>query len=487
MWAHANRRSRRATSTPCSSPARVTAAPARTPAPGSRAPTPSSTATSPRRRRAWPRSSASSRSPAACPSHCAPETPGSFHEGGELGYSLLHACGAALDDPDLVVFCVVGDGEAETGAAGHELARGRSSSTRRATARCCRSCTSTSTRSPTRRCWPASPRTTCSRCCAATATSRTSSRATIPAPVHQAMAAALDACLDAIADIQRPRPARASGPTPGWRWPMIVLRTPKGWTCPPVVDGQPVEGTFRAHQVPLPERPAGRRRTARVLEQWLQLVPARGAVRRRRPPGAELLGAGRRSGERRMSANPVANGGEPPARPPTAGLARLRGRRRRARRERARGDARARRAGCATSRRRNPDNFLHVRPRRAGQQPAAGHPRRHRPQLAGPRSAEHDERLAPRRAGHRDPLRAHLPGPARGLPAHRSARRVHLLRGVHPHRRLDVQPARQVARGEQRGAVAAADRRASTTCCPRTCGARTTTAAPTRTPASSTS
>ena len=93
--------------------------------------------------------------PGGIPSHVAPETPGSIHEGGELGYSLSHAYGAAFDNPDLIVACVVGDGEAETGRSPPAGTR-TSSSTRRATARCCRSCISTATRSPTRPCWRAS-------------------------------------------------------------------------------------------------------------------------------------------------------------------------------------------------------------------------------------------------------------------------------------------------------------------------------------------
>ena len=94
--------------------------------------------------------------PGGIPSHVAPETPGSIHEGGELGYALSHAYGAAFDNPDLIVACVVGDGEAETGPLATELALEQVPQPGDATARCCRSCTSTATRSPTRPCSPAS-------------------------------------------------------------------------------------------------------------------------------------------------------------------------------------------------------------------------------------------------------------------------------------------------------------------------------------------
>jgi xylulose-5-phosphate/fructose-6-phosphate phosphoketolase len=116
--------------------------------------------------------------PGGIPSHVAPETPGSIHEGGELGYSLSHAFGAAFDNPDLLVACVVGDGEAETGPPPAGTAT--SSSTRPPTARSCRSCTSTATRSPTRRCSPGSAAKSSSTCSSGTATRPTSSRETSP-------------------------------------------------------------------------------------------------------------------------------------------------------------------------------------------------------------------------------------------------------------------------------------------------------------------
>src|SRR5437773_1206576 len=188
--------------------------------------------------------------PGGIPSHVAPETPGSMHEGGELGYSLAHAYGAAFDNPGLLVACVVGDGEAETGPLATAWHGNKFVNPARDGA-----------------VLPilhlngykiASP-TVLARI------SREELDALLrgyghtpyfvegdePHAVHQALAATLDAVLDAIAAIRGK--ARASGFR--WpdrpRWPMIVLRTPKGWTGPREVDGKPVEGTWRAHQVPL--------------------------------------------------------------------------------------------------------------------------------------------------------------------------------------------------------------------------------------------
>jgi xylulose-5-phosphate/fructose-6-phosphate phosphoketolase len=242
--------------------------------------------------------------PGGVPSHCAPETPGSFHEGGELGYSLLHAFGAAFDHPDLTVFCVVGDGEAETGAlatswhANKFLNPARDGAVLPILA-----LNEYKIANPTilaripesqllelLRGYGYTPRVVAGD---------------DPATVHQSMAATLDDCLDEIADIQHA--ARANGVDGLRSWPMIVLRTPKGWTCPPIVDGQQVEGTFRAHQVPLPaaRTDAGHRS---VLEQWLQSYRPEELFDDTGRPVAELRGLAP-PGARRMSANPVANGG----------------------------------------------------------------------------------------------------------------------------------------------------------------------------------
>ncbi|MGW5378398.1 phosphoketolase family protein [Nocardia sp. NPDC003999] len=242
--------------------------------------------------------------PGGVPSHCAPETPGSFHEGGELGYSLLHAFGAALDNPDLTVFCVVGDGEAETG--------------------------------PLATSWHANKFLNPARDGAVlpilalneykianpTILARIPEPELLsllrgygyepivvagddPAAVHQAMATAVDTSMERIGRIQGAARDGADGARPSW--PMIVLRTPKGWTCPPVVDGDQVEGTFRAHQVPLPGARTDADHRA-VLEQWLRSYRPEELFDDYGKPVPELT-AQVPVGERRMSANPVANGG----------------------------------------------------------------------------------------------------------------------------------------------------------------------------------
>jgi xylulose-5-phosphate/fructose-6-phosphate phosphoketolase len=243
--------------------------------------------------------------PGGIPSHAAPETPGSIHEGGELGYSLSHAFGAAFDNPQLVVACVVGDGEAETGPLatgwhGNKFLNARTDGA----------------------VLPflhlngykiANP----------TVLARIPERELVsflegcgwrpvivtgddPEAVHQALAAGLDEALDRIAGIQQA--AREAGDDSRPQWPMIVLRTPKGWTGPKEVDGLPVEGTWRSHQVPVTDV-RGNPDHLRILEEWLRsyrseelfdqdgrLVPELAAL----PP----------RGARRMSANPHTNGGE---------------------------------------------------------------------------------------------------------------------------------------------------------------------------------
>jgi xylulose-5-phosphate/fructose-6-phosphate phosphoketolase len=243
--------------------------------------------------------------PGGVPSHVSVPTPGSIHEGGELGYVLAHAFGAAFDNPDLLVAAVVGDGEAETGPlAGswksiHFLNPARDGAV-----------------------LPilhlngykiANP----------TVLGRKSDdqirqllegqgyavwfvEGDEPAHVHQALAAALDACYARIRDIQQT--ARRDGVHDCPRWPALVLRTPKGWTGPAVVNGQPVEGTFRAHQVPLTDVRADPEQLA-MLDTWLRgygpddLFDAAGRLV---PELAALAPAG----DRRMGANPHANGGK---------------------------------------------------------------------------------------------------------------------------------------------------------------------------------
>ncbi len=242
--------------------------------------------------------------PYGIPSHVAPETPGSIHEGGELGYSLAHAYGAAFDNPDLIVACIVGDGEAETG--------------------------------PLAASWHSNKFLNPARDGAVlpilhlngfkianpTVLARISREELTdllrgygydplfvegdePAAVHQALAGTLDRVLASIRGIQAE--ARGARHPNRPRWPMVVFRTPKGWTGPKFVDGKPVEGTWRAHQVPIsdfekPEHVA-------ALEAWMksyrpsELFDANGKFR-------EEIAALAPTGHRRMGANPHANGGE---------------------------------------------------------------------------------------------------------------------------------------------------------------------------------
>jgi xylulose-5-phosphate/fructose-6-phosphate phosphoketolase len=242
--------------------------------------------------------------PGGIPSHVAPETPGSIHEGGELGYSLAHAFGAAFDNPDLVAFCVVGDGEAETGP----LATGWHSNKFLNPAR-------DGAVLPVLHLngYKIASATVLARIPEAELRSLLEGygyrpifvSGDDPEPMHQTMAAALDDALDDIATIQRR--ARDDGDPARPRWPMIVLRTPKGWTGPAVVDGQPTEGTFRSHQVPLADLES-KPEHLHQLETWLrsyraeELFDAEGRL-------IDELAALPPTGTRRMSANPHANGG----------------------------------------------------------------------------------------------------------------------------------------------------------------------------------
>jgi xylulose-5-phosphate/fructose-6-phosphate phosphoketolase len=242
--------------------------------------------------------------PGGIPSHAAPETPGSIHEGGELGYSLSHAFGAVFDNPDLIAACVVGDGEAETGPLatawhsnkflnpasdgavlpilhlnGYKIAN-----------------PSLLARIPPQELeqlflgygWV--PHLV---------------EGSDPQAMHAAMAATVDAVISDIRRIQQQ--ARKGGITTRPRWPMIVLKTPKGWTGPKSVGGQRVEGTFRSHQVPLPN-PRNNPEQLQQLETWLrsyrpqELFDDGGRLR----PNLSALAP---TGPRRMGANPHANGG----------------------------------------------------------------------------------------------------------------------------------------------------------------------------------
>ncbi|RZU54589.1 xylulose-5-phosphate/fructose-6-phosphate phosphoketolase [Krasilnikovia cinnamomea] len=243
--------------------------------------------------------------PGGIPSHVAPEVPGSIHEGGELGYSLMHAYGAAFDNPDLTVICVVGDGEAETGPLSA-------------------SWLSNVFLNPARdgavlpilhlNGWKIANPTVLDRIdesdLVALFTGSGYEPIIVagdePALVHQSLAAAMDQALDTIAAIQRHARSTGDGTRP--RWPMIIFRTPKGWTGPREVDGIPVEGTFRSHQVPL----AGTRDNPEhlaQLERWLRSYKPEELFDPIGAPVAELTTMPPK-GIRRMSANPHANGGE---------------------------------------------------------------------------------------------------------------------------------------------------------------------------------
>ncbi len=242
--------------------------------------------------------------PGGVPSHVAPETPGSIHEGGELGYSLSHAYGAAFDNPDLLVCCIVGDGEAETGplATSWHSNKFLDPATDGAVL-------------------PilhlngykiANP-TVLARIPDEELTSLLEGyghrvhwvSGDDPATMHQSMAATLDEVVGEIHDIQRQ--ARSGGGSARPRWPMIVLETPKGWTGPKTLDGVPVEGTWRAHQVPIPDVRTNPEHLA-ALRSWMasyraeELFDDHGALR------AELAELAP-EGPRRMSANPRTNGG----------------------------------------------------------------------------------------------------------------------------------------------------------------------------------
>src|SRR6516162_4852823 len=188
--------------------------------------------------------------PGGVPSHVAPNTPGSFHEGGELGYSLLHAYGAALDNPGLVVFCIVGDGEAETGALAASWHVNKFiNPSRDGAVLPILHLNGYKIANPTLLARiPTEDLLHLLRGCGYEPHEVNIDVATNPAAAHQSFASVLDECLDDIAKILAlPRADNEAMP----RWPVIVLRSPKGWTGPPVVDGEQVEGTFRAHQVPI--------------------------------------------------------------------------------------------------------------------------------------------------------------------------------------------------------------------------------------------
>jgi xylulose-5-phosphate/fructose-6-phosphate phosphoketolase len=241
--------------------------------------------------------------PGGIPSHVAAETPGSIHEGGELGYSLAHAYGAAFDNPGLMVFCVVGDGEAETGPLATSWHSNKFLNPRNdGVVVPILHLNGYKIANPT--VLARIPQEELRSLLEGHGYAPHFVEGHEPAHMHQLMASTLDHVMDEITRIKRDA---ERGDIDRPRWPMIVLRTPKGWTGPKVVDGLPVEGTFRAHQVPLTdfvEKPDH----IRLLEEWLrsyrpeELFSEDGVLR------PEIAGLAPR-GDRRMSANPHANGG----------------------------------------------------------------------------------------------------------------------------------------------------------------------------------
>jgi xylulose-5-phosphate/fructose-6-phosphate phosphoketolase len=241
--------------------------------------------------------------PGGIPSHAAPETPGSIHEGGELGYSLSHAYGAALDNPGLIVACVVGDGEAETGPLATSWHGNKFLNPATAGAVLpILHLNGYKIANPT--ILARIPRDDLEKLFVGYGYKPHFVEGDDPATMHQLMAATLDMVLTEIASIQRA--ARDGDAVICPRWPMIILRSPKGWTGPKYVDGLKIEGTWRSHQVPFGDmdNPAH----VELLEEWMrsyrpqELFDGEGKLR----PEVAALSP---TGERRMGANPHANGG----------------------------------------------------------------------------------------------------------------------------------------------------------------------------------
>ncbi|MEO7991333.1 MAG: phosphoketolase family protein [Chryseolinea sp.] len=242
--------------------------------------------------------------PGGIPSHVAPETPGSIHEGGELGYSLVHAYGAAFDNPDLLVACVVGDGEAETGVLAtswhsnkflnpvHDGAvlpilhlNGYKIANPSILARI--------------------PKEELEQLFRGYGYKPYFVEGDVPEEVHELLATTLDMIVEEIKQIQNE--ARSNGFTKRPQWPMIIFRTPKGWTGPKIVDGLQVEGTWRAHQVPLAEL-ATKPDHIKILEQWMKSYKPEELFDESGKLIFELAELAPQ-GTQRMGANPNANGG----------------------------------------------------------------------------------------------------------------------------------------------------------------------------------
>ncbi|WP_433701500.1 phosphoketolase family protein [Nocardiopsis sp. CA-288880] len=242
--------------------------------------------------------------PGGVPSHAAPETPGSIHEGGELGYSLVHAFGAAFDNPDLVVSCVVGDGEAETGPlAGSWHSNKFLDPVRDGAVLPILHLNGYKIANPT--VLARIPEEELLKQLEGFGYRPLVVSGDDPVYMHGRMAQVLDEALAEIARIQRV--ARSSGLEGRPVWPMVVLRSPKGWTGPREVDGVAVEGTWRSHQVPMGQVRANAEHR-RMLQEWMRSYRPEELFGESGAPVAELR-EWAPAGARRMSANPHANGG----------------------------------------------------------------------------------------------------------------------------------------------------------------------------------
>ncbi len=242
--------------------------------------------------------------PGGIPSHVAAEVPGSIHEGGELGYSLMHAYGAAFDNPDLLAVCVIGDGEAETGPlAASWLSNMFLNPARDGAVLPVLHLNGYKIANPT--ILSRIPEEDLASMLRGFGYQPYFVSGNQPDQVHQLLAATLDRILDEIGEIQRH--ARRGGPVSRPRWPMLVLRTPKGWTGPSEMDGEQVEGTFRAHQVPIDSVCKNPEHLAE-LERWMRSYRPEELFDPTGAPVAEVTDLTPR-GDRRMSANPNANGG----------------------------------------------------------------------------------------------------------------------------------------------------------------------------------
>jgi xylulose-5-phosphate/fructose-6-phosphate phosphoketolase len=242
--------------------------------------------------------------PGGIPSHVAPETPGSINEGGELGYSLLHAYGAAFDNPGLVVCCVIGDGEAETGSLATSWHSNKFlNPVRDGAVLPILHLNGYKIAGPT--VLARLPETELTELLRGYGHEPFYVEGDDPEKMHQLMAGTLDQIVERIRGIQQD--AREHGFHERPRWPMIVLRTPKGWTGPKVVDGVQIEGTFRAHQVPLSEM-ASKPGHVKLLEEWMKSYRPEELFDSNGTFIAELQELAPK-GTRRMGDNPHANGG----------------------------------------------------------------------------------------------------------------------------------------------------------------------------------